>query len=387
MKETMGQIIRRLRRARDLTQEELAEQLNLSAAAISKWENDTSMPDISQVVPLANLFGVPTDVLFGVHEADHEAEVRARLEEIFRMCDNCPDGKEAETALVILDQYREAMRLYPNHSTILVNAMAFAEMVLSQNGAELKALIGQTGIDALTQEIVRWAELVIKYSTSLDDVLSAKRRLMEIRVKEKNWAEARAIADTFPREVADIRGIRRAYLHRQADELAEERACRCWNIRALVEALGHQVFMLGDLYMREEQYADALYCYTFMQELLDAMYREEAYRPPFVYDHHALFRAPACCLMKLDRADEAVACLEKGAAFVLAQAEHYNRRKTLDVPLLRDCSFGYGYDGAAAYTDVTGKLRNLVCHAAFAPLAENPRYRALLDLLGLAVEE
>ena len=49
MTETMGQIIRRLRKEKNLTQEELAEQLNISAPAVSKWENDTSMPDISQV--------------------------------------------------------------------------------------------------------------------------------------------------------------------------------------------------------------------------------------------------------------------------------------------------------------------------------------------------
>ena len=48
MKENMGQIIKRLRKERNLTQEELAEQLNISAQAISKWENGTSMPDISQ---------------------------------------------------------------------------------------------------------------------------------------------------------------------------------------------------------------------------------------------------------------------------------------------------------------------------------------------------
>ncbi len=50
MAETMGQIIRRLRKEKNLTQEELAEQLNISAPAVSKWENDTSMPDISQEV-------------------------------------------------------------------------------------------------------------------------------------------------------------------------------------------------------------------------------------------------------------------------------------------------------------------------------------------------
>lgn len=35
-----------------------AEQLNVSAQAISKWENETGMPDISQVVPLASVFKV-----------------------------------------------------------------------------------------------------------------------------------------------------------------------------------------------------------------------------------------------------------------------------------------------------------------------------------------
>ena len=87
MKENMGQIIKRLRKERNLTQEELAEQLNISAQAISKWENGTSMPDISQVVPLANLFGVPTDVLFVVYGTEHEEEVHLRLKEIYEIYD------------------------------------------------------------------------------------------------------------------------------------------------------------------------------------------------------------------------------------------------------------------------------------------------------------
>ena len=65
MSETMGQIIRRLRKERNLTQEELAEQLNVTFQAVSRWENGTGMPDISQIVPLSKVFGVSTDVLFG----------------------------------------------------------------------------------------------------------------------------------------------------------------------------------------------------------------------------------------------------------------------------------------------------------------------------------
>ena len=64
MSENMGEVIRRLRKERDLTQEELAEQIGVTSQAISKWENNTGLPDISQVIPLANFFGVSTDTLF-----------------------------------------------------------------------------------------------------------------------------------------------------------------------------------------------------------------------------------------------------------------------------------------------------------------------------------
>ena len=66
MAKSIGAIIRELRCARNLTQEQLAENLGITAQAISKWENNIGMPDISQVVPIAHFFGVSTDVLFGV---------------------------------------------------------------------------------------------------------------------------------------------------------------------------------------------------------------------------------------------------------------------------------------------------------------------------------
>ena len=55
-----------MRKERNLTQEELAEQLGVTFQAVSKWENDTGLPDISQVIPLATVFNVSTDVLFGI---------------------------------------------------------------------------------------------------------------------------------------------------------------------------------------------------------------------------------------------------------------------------------------------------------------------------------
>ena len=73
---TMGQTIRR-----NLTQETLAELLGVTSQAVSKWENGVGMPDIAQIVPLAGVFGVTTDVLFGLDPTTAETEVQTILQD------------------------------------------------------------------------------------------------------------------------------------------------------------------------------------------------------------------------------------------------------------------------------------------------------------------
>ncbi len=60
---TLGQRIHELRTAAGLSQEQLAERLNVSRQAISKWELDTSAPDLDRLVLLGDLFGVSLDQL------------------------------------------------------------------------------------------------------------------------------------------------------------------------------------------------------------------------------------------------------------------------------------------------------------------------------------
>ena len=60
---TFGEKCQKLRKARGLTQEELAQQLGVSRQALSKWESDAVLPDTANVVKLCDLFGVATDYL------------------------------------------------------------------------------------------------------------------------------------------------------------------------------------------------------------------------------------------------------------------------------------------------------------------------------------
>ena len=63
MKMTIGSNIRRLRTEKGVTQEQLAEAMNVTCAAVSKWERSETYPDITLLQPLAFYFGVSTDEL------------------------------------------------------------------------------------------------------------------------------------------------------------------------------------------------------------------------------------------------------------------------------------------------------------------------------------
>ena len=62
-KKTIGQFIAILRKANGLTQQELADRLNVSNKAVSRWERDESAPDITLIPALAELLGVTCDEL------------------------------------------------------------------------------------------------------------------------------------------------------------------------------------------------------------------------------------------------------------------------------------------------------------------------------------
>ncbi len=81
----IGMNIKRLRLAKGLTQEQLADLLTISTAAVSKWEAKNTYPDITMLFPLAEIFGVTVDELLGYDETKAKAEVDKILAEYQRL--------------------------------------------------------------------------------------------------------------------------------------------------------------------------------------------------------------------------------------------------------------------------------------------------------------
>ena len=104
--------IKRLRLAKGLTQEQLAELLTISTAAVSKWEAKNTYPDITMLFPLAEIFGVTVDELLGYDEAKAKADVDKILAEYQRLY---VEGRFAEGKELIVN----ARKKYPHDYRIM----------------------------------------------------------------------------------------------------------------------------------------------------------------------------------------------------------------------------------------------------------------------------
>ena len=76
----LGRVIRQLRTEHGVTQEELADYLDISFQAVSKWETGTTLPDITLLPKLAAFFGVRIDELFSVSHEDELERIDTMLQ-------------------------------------------------------------------------------------------------------------------------------------------------------------------------------------------------------------------------------------------------------------------------------------------------------------------
>jgi len=114
-----GETLKRVRKQKDMTQEQLAEYVNISPQSVSKWETNLTLPDITLIPTLANIFDVSTDFLLGVDIYSKEkciAEIINRANELHR------NGYR-------VDEARETLRAglieYPNSYKIMDNLIRF----------------------------------------------------------------------------------------------------------------------------------------------------------------------------------------------------------------------------------------------------------------------
>ena len=112
-----GKTVYELRKKKNVTQEELAAELGVTAAAVSKWEKGYSLPDILMLCSLADYFEVTADELLGRERNWKYAVIAAETEALGAQIDALA-REYGIRAKAILTNYEEAASLTHEDSTI-----------------------------------------------------------------------------------------------------------------------------------------------------------------------------------------------------------------------------------------------------------------------------
>ena len=129
----IGENIKRIRRERDLTQEEVAAHLGISFQSISKWERGDGYPDITMLPALANYFEMSVDELLGMSEI----EKNDKYDEINRVwTENNKNGLHSENVALM----RQALKTFPNNALLLVQLSTSLEKLGGTDDEKLRYL-------------------------------------------------------------------------------------------------------------------------------------------------------------------------------------------------------------------------------------------------------
>lgn len=111
----IGNKIRELRKKHRLTQEQLADNIGVSFQAVSKWENDIALPDITLIPVIANYFGVSTDEVLCYDSTEKDKEIERLIYESYKLRETNP-----EEGRKILES---GLKKYPDNDILLNNLL------------------------------------------------------------------------------------------------------------------------------------------------------------------------------------------------------------------------------------------------------------------------
>ncbi|MBQ9151791.1 MAG: helix-turn-helix transcriptional regulator [Clostridia bacterium] len=112
----IGTIIKKYRRERDMTQEQLAEYLRVSVSAVSQWESGKTAPDLSLIPTICHLFGISADELLGINPEQKEQ----RISDIETQASQYSSRGQLREAADILEA---GLREYPDSYGIIYDLM------------------------------------------------------------------------------------------------------------------------------------------------------------------------------------------------------------------------------------------------------------------------
>lgn len=180
----IGDTIRKYRKELGMTQEQMANQLGVSAPAVNKWENGISYPDISILSSLARLLKIDVNELLSFQEELSEQEIVTFINLL----------SENITVKGIEESFEETIGLikqYPNCNRLIL----WSAQIL--NGYLVMKLQDVVDVKKYEDQIIKWFEKVA-FCDDAELARSAQMSLAQSFMKDKKYEEAQKLLDKIP---------------------------------------------------------------------------------------------------------------------------------------------------------------------------------------------
>ncbi len=327
------------------------------------------MPDISQVVPIANVFGVSTDMLFGMTGASGREEVEKIIShaQSFLTKPLTREGlRQKYNAL------QAGLKQYPNNPILL---MASLETGISLAYPENDVYDPEIGKE-IYEECIRQANIVISYSANAADELRAHMIMVLLHSAYGNFSQAKAHAEKFPfRADMNIHVMYAYYAHWKQDYKTEAASCQ-YGVFYYLEAMLNILVRLAQTYSTLEKYEDTAKTLEYALKLIDITVGDEDVIPPLHYREHGnIYILLAEAYLKCGDESSALTCLEKSVAYDTEECEKFSRKPKINSSLLRDVR----YDFYRLYWDRLHPTAEILKDERFASLKDDPRYKKLIS--------
>ena len=199
MGNTIGTNIKTFRKNKGFTQEELADLLNVTPQAVSKWESENGLPDTSMLIPLAQILGVSTDALLGYDSLSENEEIIARVKETVNGMKNSDEGR-AQKALRIAEYLSTETTLNPGCFEIIkdyaketANLSMYADPVLENCFPD-----DQEKIYKIYKDAIRKGAYLIGHCNDRNLVEVTHYAVAWIYIHMKDFDNARAHINVLP---------------------------------------------------------------------------------------------------------------------------------------------------------------------------------------------
>ena len=199
---TIGEVIREKRKELELTQEQVAQRLGISAPAVNKWERGSTYPDITILPALARLLNTDINTLLCFQEEVSD-------EEAARICSEIVEIMEADGADAAFRAAEQKLREYPNCGKLIYR------VAVTMQG--LTMISGDWSISEETYrtKIYSWYERVLECigDERLKD--SASYMLAGNYIQNNEYEKAQEMLNSLPEQGTDKRMLKARLLLKQ----------------------------------------------------------------------------------------------------------------------------------------------------------------------------